>query len=135
LKIINNVTDYIEENNNGKIHKVFTSPYKRCDETASLLMEKLNVNPKRKKQSNQLTRIQGIEDWNDVHIRGYKYGKHISSKYGDKNVIIVTHSSILLDVVKGTIKDRNLKKEYLHPCSLTIIKNGKLVKFNKGWKI
>lgn len=132
-RIIDDVTNFINENNEGKIRKVFTSPYERCDKTASMLMKKLNINPKRKEKTDELSRIQSYEKWSDTHARGYRYGKHISNKYKDKNVIVVTHSSILLDVVKGVVRDQSIKKEYLHPCSVTIIKNGEITTFNKGW--
>lgn len=133
-KIINSVTKFIQNNKNedAKIHKVLTSPYERCDQTASLLMEKLNISGKRKQQTDRLSRIQNSEKWSDVHTRGYEYGKFLRSRYRDKNIMIVTHSSLLLDVVKGVVRDRELKKQYLHPCSVTVIKNGKLIVFNYG---
>lgn len=131
--IIDDVANFIAKNNNGKIHKVFTSPYERCDITSSVLMDKLNINSNRKEKTDYLARKRSNDKWSDVHTRGYGYGKHIGTKYKNKNVILVTHSSILLDVVKGVVGDDNLKKQYLHPCSVTIIKNNEIVSFNKGW--
>ena len=133
--IIGNIINCINDNCTTEIHKIYTSPYDRCKITTKYLMDGLNI--KKRRTCHQLSRKENFDTWTDVHERGYNYGKFIRKKYknSEKNIIIVTHSSILIDIIKGILKIKNSDREsiYIHPCSLTIINDTDIKEFNKHW--
>jgi broad specificity phosphatase PhoE len=133
--IIGKIADYIKKNCNGKIHKILTSPYERCEQTTTFIMRELNMDVNKKESSIKLSRKQTFESLPESHDRGVAHGEYIRSecKNTGKNIILVTHSSILIDIIKGAANNNTIIKDYIYPCSLTIIQNDDIVVFNKGW--
>ncbi len=130
---IDNIAEFI--NDNDGIDCVLTSPIDRCNQTATILIDKLNMNIKEKKIKHELLRKQPDETENEKNERGYTYGEYLRKKYKkiNKNVLIITHSSILFSIIEGIIGNSNFHREKLHHCSLSITNNRDLILFNKGW--
>ena len=124
---------------NGGIECILTSPIERCDRTASILMEKLNIKIKHKHIHKKLIRIQPDEKYQDVKKRGYEYGNHLREKctQRNKNILIITHGSLLISLMRGIVPDMdeymNKENKKLHFCSMSVTQNGKLFLFNKHW--
>lgn len=129
--ITNHITDYCNPND---IESIYTSPIERCKDTARILAKVFNINEIKKKK--YLHRWNGKrETREDANNRVRKYGKYIQKKYTDKNIILITHSSVYRALVES-LYHHKVPHQKLHKAALSVIdlNSGELSEYNLDHK-
>lgn len=127
-KILEPLAEYIEKY--GDIDEIYTSPLERCYSTAKLLKRKLRIENLYKDE--RLLRKGTIDDTRSAFERVYNFGRKF--RHSDKNILIVSHSSVLSKLIEGVTDTDHIKTKYCK-ASLTIYDTEKeeIVAFNKCW--
>jgi broad specificity phosphatase PhoE len=113
---------------------IYTSPLKRCTKTA-IAIEKY-IHSGKVLQTEQLNRwnSHGYETRRLANIRAYNFGYSLYSQIhnSNRNVLIITHSSILGTVVQG-ISGLNMDIMHIYDISLSLYdaNHNKLIFYNK----
>lgn len=126
--ILPKITQFI--NQFGKINHIYTSSKKRCVDTAKLLADRLGVASIKK--TNKLRRLADYANPDKIIDSIYDFGERIRNT--DENIILITHSSTLIHVIRA-VTGIYAKKPFFEISSLTVYDVDKhtLICFNKGW--
>lgn len=129
LKIVNKIIRKIEKY--GTIEKIYSSPISRCIDTAEIIAKNIGINDIKKTKN-----LKGCDPIKEkvkyTKKNSYEFGKYLRNKRG--NILVVTHSSVLRDVLQGLSGDY-IKHFEIEKASLTIYntKEKRFIKFNIGW--
>jgi len=135
----------------GGVDIIYTSPIERCKDTANIIRSILNIKKKKLIVTKYLRRIDDDESILSIQRRTAEFGYNILNMYKnivyksssnsniknkDKNILIISHSSVLKYVIEGII-DSKLSNIYFNTASLTIYdyKNDELIDLNIKWDI
>jgi broad specificity phosphatase PhoE len=104
----------------GKIDKIYISPLKRCRQTIRILRKYLKIDNAMIEEKEQLIRWNSGSEIHDmVTYRVDKFINSLKKKDKDKNVLIITHSSIIMPLLE-LIADIDTTDLHIEDISLTI---------------
>jgi len=126
--LINTIT------NNVGIERIYTSPIARCKKTAKIIANSLNIPRDLLLKTDALLRFDQERECSCITKKSARSFGHILRE-STKNVLLVTHSSVLKYVLEG-LSHTSIKKFYVNKGSVTVYdtSTNAFIDFNHDWK-